>query len=630
VRIYHTSHIDNHTLKVYQATTENWSEGGAKPGLGTQLASQSVTGNGYVEVDVTAAVQSKLNAGETSLTLGFGTDLSSWEAYQSRESSNKPELVVTSNPASSEQTLNPVADTDTQSDSSAGTNATLYASQWNNIFVKFDLSGLSAVTSAHVRLYHTSHSVNHTLTVYGASTENWSEGGGTKPSLGTQLASQPVAGNGYVELDVTSAVQSQLNAGQSSLTLGFATDLSTWEAYQSRESANKPELVVNGSSGGDNGGNDGDNGTMKIGTNFWFLAPSWSGETPFQSGVNWATAYANGDDIWNATFIGELAPYSVLRFMDWGATNNSKVQTWSQRRLPTDSGNGDIGYIDGSSPLTPGLAYEWMIDLCNRTGKDMWVNLPHLSDNNYANQLAQLIKEKLDPNLKVYVEYSNETWNGGFTQFQYTLDQGTALNLPGDNQWYQGGAFSLYRSVQIWKEFSDVFGSQMASRVVRVASFSGNYDIFDVGYNNVINSATWNPSGQKADLFAIAPYVGADLNGADSNIQSEFHQAIDETFTDRVLTAVDIAQKYNVKLGTYEGGQHLLTNADLWSANPNIYTEYQYMLDKFAPYFTLFNHYANAGSWSSGGAWGAKAYTGQPAADAPKYRALADWAAAHP
>nr|WP_275589215.1 DNRLRE domain-containing protein [Paenibacillus sacheonensis] len=560
--------------------------------------------------------------------VGFSTNIGSWEAYFARENAtNKPELVITTSGGSTGGTLQPIADTDTQSDVAAGTNATLYASQWSTIFAKFSLSGVSGVTGAKVRIYHSAHVTNHTLTVSGASTESWSEGG-AKPTLGTAIASKAVSAAGYVELDVTSAVQSKLSGGQSSITLGFSTNVGGWEAYLSRESAtNKPELILTTGGGSTN---PPPSGTMKMGTNFWFLAPSWSGETPFVSGINWATAYSTGTNIWNPTFIAELSPYTTLRFMDWGLTNNSKIQTWSQRRLPADAGNAEVGLIDSGSPVTAGLAYEWMIDLCNRTNKDLWINLPHMADDNYANQLAALIKSKLNGNLKVYVEYSNETWNGGFAQFQYTLDQGIALGLPGSNQWYQGGAFSLYKSVRIWNQFATVFGTQMSSRVVRVGAFSGNYDIFDQGYNAVINSSTWNPTGQKADLFAIAPYVGAELDGSSATIQSQFHAAIDQVFTDRVLTAYAIAQKYNVKLGTYEGGQHLLTNAQAWSGNQQIYTEYIYMLNKFAPYFTLFNHYTNAGSWGSGGAWGAKAFTGQSNAAAPKYRALLDWVAAHP
>lgn len=509
-------------------------------------------------------------------------------------------------------------DTDTQSDVAAGTNAVLNASQYNHIFAKFNFSGVTgSITQAKVRIYHVNHVNDHTLKVHHASTENWQEGG-SKPTLGAQIASKQVTANGYQEFDVTNAVVNKKNNGQSTATFGFSTNLETWESYQSRQGANKPQLIVTTGSGS----------TMELATNFWFLA-SWSGESPFKANVDWANAYANGTDIWNPAFIGELAPYTTLRFMDWGGTNNSKVSVWSQRRLPTSPDNAEIGYIAHDDPLRAGLAYEWMIDLANRTNKNMWVNLPHLADDNYAKQLATLIKNKLKPSLKVYVEYSNETWNGGFNAFQYTIDQGIAQGLPGDNQWYKGGAFSLLKSVKIWKQFADVFGSEMSARVVRVAAFSGNYDIFDQGYNNVVKSSAWNPSGQKADLFAIAPYIGNDLDGNDPNIQTKFRAEIEKTYTERVLTAVAIADKYGVKLGTYEGGQHLLTNADKWSANQSIYDEYIYMLNKFAPHFVLFNHYANAGNWVTGGAWGAKAYTGQPLADAPKYRALKDWAANH-
>lgn len=42
--------------------------------------------------------------------------------------------------------------------------------------------------------------------------------------------------------------------------------------------------------------------------------------------------------------------------------------------------------------------------------KDIWINIPHAADDEYVTNLAKLIKDKLDPSLKVYVEYSNEVW----------------------------------------------------------------------------------------------------------------------------------------------------------------------------------------------------------------------------
>ncbi|MBM7569492.1 DUF7594 domain-containing protein [Paenibacillus sacheonensis] len=68
VRIYHTAHANAHTLIANSASTENWNEGGVKPTLGSQLGSASVSANGYVEIDVTAAVQAKISGGQSSFT----------------------------------------------------------------------------------------------------------------------------------------------------------------------------------------------------------------------------------------------------------------------------------------------------------------------------------------------------------------------------------------------------------------------------------------------------------------------------------------------------------------------------------------------------------------------------------
>jgi hypothetical protein len=392
-------------------------------------------------------------------------------------------------------------------------------------------------------------------------------------------------------------------------------------------------------------------GAMKIGTNFWYHTPNennWSGETSMKSGINWATAYGSGTNglaatnVWDDTFISELAPYSTLRFMDWGNTNHSQITSWSQRMLPVNPNNYSV-YIDsGSPPENPGMAYEWMIDLGNRTHKDIWITLPAKADANYWTQLATLIKSKLQADRKVYIEYANETWNGSFGQFQYTLDQGTAQGLPGANQWYQGQAYAMWQSVKIFKAFEDVFGaSAMGTKVIRVFAYGGNMDTGRQAMNSVYKSSTWNPSNAKIDMLAIAPYVGSGLDGASATIQSDFHHAIDQKefrFDNgdlgNVAFAVQDLKTFGIpQLGAYEGGQHLLKNSMKWSSNPKIYAEYTYMLDRWSQYFTLFVHYSHTGKWTDAenqSSWGAKDHTGQPLAEAHKYRALLDWANSHP
>ena len=45
--------------------------------------------------------------------------------------------------------------------------------------------------------------------------------------------------------------------------------------------------------------------------------------------------------------------------------------------------------------------------------------VPHFDDERYMYELGCLIRDQLDPSLKCYVEWSNETWNGIFKQSHY-------------------------------------------------------------------------------------------------------------------------------------------------------------------------------------------------------------------
>ena len=55
-----------------------------------------------------------------------------------------------------------------------------------------------------------------------------------------------------------------------------------------------------------------------------------------------------------------------------------------------------------------------MIQLANHVGAAPWFNMPHLGDDSYQRGFAQMVKERLRPDVKVYVEYSNEVWHTGF------------------------------------------------------------------------------------------------------------------------------------------------------------------------------------------------------------------------
>ena len=125
-------------------------------------------------------------------------------------------------------------------------------------------------------------------------------------------------------------------------------------------------------------------------------------------------------------FANRLRSYSVLRFMDWMATNGSLVASWSQRMRISYS----TWTTGGGAPV------EVMIALANLVQAHPWFNIPHQADDAYAQNFAQMVKDRLDPALSVYLEDSNEVWNSQFAQYAYAVNQAKAQTPAIDNIQY--------------------------------------------------------------------------------------------------------------------------------------------------------------------------------------------------
>lgn len=123
---------------------------------------------------------------------------------------------------------------------------------------------------------------------------------------------------------------------------------------------------------------------------------------------------ADGDTFF-PPLLAALKPLQVIRYMDLLHTNDNPVVHWSERNKPTDA-----HYTNGK-----GIPWEYAIDLANDLGKDMWINIPAMADDDYVNQLAALFKARLKPGVNIYVEYSNEVWNAIFSQTKWNYDQAT-------------------------------------------------------------------------------------------------------------------------------------------------------------------------------------------------------------
>lgn len=140
------------------------------------------------------------------------------------------------------------------------------------------------------------------------------------------------------------------------------------------------------------------------------------------------------NDIFRQELLNSLSHFPVIRFMDFVKTNNTNPEfpnltEWNTRSLPSNALFKEIA------------PWEYVIKLANLTGKDVWINIPVAASDDYIRQLAKLFKDSLtNASCKIYIEYSNEVWNGGFKQ--YTYNRKAAIDevkngLPG------GGASKL-------------------------------------------------------------------------------------------------------------------------------------------------------------------------------------------
>lgn len=173
-------------------------------------------------------------------------------------------------------------------------------------------------------------------------------------------------------------------------------------------------------------------------------------------------------------FLNAIRPYSTLRAMDYLHVNDSNVRQWSDRTLPT--------YATQAMPN--GGSWEYLIQLANVTGKDIWINIPDqvdlndTSSNNYVIQLANLLKAQLKPGIRVYVEWSNEVWNSMFAQYLRNYNAASAEVKAGDpnklslagtdsNTYYWAHRRNAHRIYLIANLFKQVYGTAAVPDTIR-------------------------------------------------------------------------------------------------------------------------------------------------------------------
>lgn len=322
-------------------------------------------------------------------------------------------------------------------------------------------------------------------------------------------------------------------------------------------------------------------------------------------------------------FVERLRPFSVLRFYPWMRVFTSSGR-WSKRTTPKSARQGN----------SEGVALEYMVELCNELAADPWFCIPHTADDEYVRNFAAMVRDSLRRDAKVYVEFSNETWNTDFTVGRWAREEGRRRGI----QAMQVVGERAGRVFDIWQE---VFGADKA-RVVRVAGVQL--------HNPGIASSMCRALNGKFDALAVGAYFGArpDRDPVSTSSTAQELLAVARTNLDEVVlprirdhraladTLVSDSGR-RVKLLTYEGGQSILARspggglgveATLAAQDlPEMFTAYRALINgAYAAGVEVFVAYDFVGPRNTADSFSVLEHIREPLESAPKYRALIqDW-----
>lgn len=251
---------------------------------------------------------------------------------------------------------------------------------------------------------------------------------------------------------------------------------------------------------------------------------------------------------------------SLLPVLDTFGVPLASSTTWIANAVWTLTYNALLNsWVALKNGVQQGVPLSVCIDLCNVTGKDLWFNIPSISNVALFNYQMGLINSRLTKT--AWLENGNEIWNkanGGFAfSFLYSVI-GTALGFPTSNSEYFHGVYAL-RICQLYPLLPALFGGN-TSRYKRVFAFQAAADYATVkqfrfeaydcnptrgfsGYNSLVNIDYTVVGKRPCDLTDYISYAiyshGAQLQNFDANYTSAMTTDGPTGYTVGLLGAAD-------------------------------------------------------------------------------------------
>lgn len=280
---------------------------------------------------------------------------------------------------------------------------------------------------------------------------------------------------------------------------------------------------------------------------------------------------------YRSDYLNRVKPFNAIRFMPWQNAKETKIVNWANR--PTIN----HAHYNG----TEGVPVEVMVDLANHSQSDAWFTVPYKANQDYIRNFAQLVKSRLDPRQKVYIEYSNEVWNALYPVYHMAVRESQARwpskyhEKEGLRKQYLVANWYAEKSVETCNIWKQAFGSERNRVVCVISSFARTPDIGKESLACPLVSST--PCANVVDAYAVAPYFGdyvALINNRQEVTQwSNSGDGLEKLFSELINGGVlrngpaggavqfayengmrgsaAVAKEFGVKLLAYEAGQHL-------------------------------------------------------------------------
>ncbi|UJR12213.1 hypothetical protein I4U23_016390 [Adineta vaga] len=325
-----------------------------------------------------------------------------------------------------------------------------------------------------------------------------------------------------------------------------------------------------------------------------------------------------------------LSRFNLIRFMAWTDTNNNPEMHWNETT--------SLSWPQYTPPKhNPWQTIPLIINQFNKS-IDIWINIPFNASDNYILNIAQLMSNELNNKTIIYVEYSNELWNRGFSQAKDNLyaandsvrNHGDPLHLNYDNikdihTWaFRRTAYQIKRISDLFKM---IFGNENVGSWKRIRPIlAGQTDKPHVIMTGLdyLNDQYGAPSTFLHGI-AIAPYMTLGKYRTWSNLTTDQVLDVLNSSIQRFLPEQGWSQQaplgvhgiyaawYKLAVYAYEGGPDTSSGCQDCSLEAKINaTRHPRMIDLCKIYlngwyrfgFEIFNWYvAGAGNIELSGTW---------------------------